>query len=106
MHAAKRELILRRSRTPATVETSITHDPMDSIAVRVLETDHHPSLHVSLCQDAIARMCMARISGRLRPSLALSFHRPHVSTMYATVPPHQSPSIVQKHVTNSTPPWP
>ena len=38
--------------------------------------------------------------------MALSFHRPHVSTMYATVPPHQSPSIVQKHGINSTSPWP
>ena len=41
-HAAKRELTLRRSRTPSTVETSITHDPMESIAVCVLETAHHP----------------------------------------------------------------
>ena len=41
-HAAKRELTLRRSRTPATVETPITHDPMESIAVCVLEIAHHP----------------------------------------------------------------
>ena len=33
---------LRRSRTPATVETSITHDPTESIAVCVLEIAHHP----------------------------------------------------------------
>ena len=51
-------------------------------------------------------MCTARISGRLQPSLALSCHRPHVSTLYAIFPPHQPPSIVQKHVTNSTSPWP
>ena len=41
-HAAKRELTLRRSRTPATVETSITRDPTESIAVCVLEIAHHP----------------------------------------------------------------
>ena len=30
------------SRTPATVESSITHDPTETIAVCVPETAHHP----------------------------------------------------------------
>ena len=41
-HAAKQERTLRRSRTPATVETSITRDPTESIAICVLVIAHHP----------------------------------------------------------------
>ena len=41
-HAAKQERTLRRSRTPATVETSSTRDPTESIAICVLVIAHHP----------------------------------------------------------------
>ena len=46
---------------------------------------------------AIARRCIARVSGRFQPSLALSSHRPLVPILYAADPSQASPSIAQKH---------
>ena len=45
----------------------------------------------------MACRCIAWISGRLQPSLALSLHRPQVPVLYAADPSRASPSIVQKH---------